>query len=187
VSEAWSRLAARIAGCTACAELVATRTQVVPGVAPPGARLVLLGEAPGAAEDAAGVPFVGRSGWWLDAALGAAGLARADVAVVNVLKCRPPGNRAPRRAEVAACRPWLEAQLDLLDPALVVALGGTAAQWFFGPAARISRLRGETHRALGRRVLVTYHPSAALRFGPTGQPALALAADLAIAADLLAA
>jgi DNA polymerase len=186
VTSSWDELTARIVGCTICAELAETRTRVVPGVRPPGARLVLVGEAPGAAEDLAGLPFVGRSGQWLDAALTTAGLDRAQVAVVNVLKCRPPDNRKPRRPEVAACRPWLEAQLGVLDPALVVTLGGSAAEWFFGPGARIGALRGRVHPVDGRQVLVTYHPSAALRFGPRGEPALALAVDLGLAARLLA-
>jgi uracil-DNA glycosylase family 4 len=181
----WDTLSAQISTCTRCPELVVNRTRVVPGVRPPGARLVLVGEAPGAAEDEAGLPFVGRSGQWVDAALLRAGLDRAEVAVVNVLKCRPPANRKPRRAEVASCRPWLEAQLAHIEPLLVVALGGSAAEWFFGPGARIGALRGTPHLVDGRRVLVTYHPSAALRFGPRGEPALALAADLVLAARLL--
>jgi uracil-DNA glycosylase len=181
----WAELSVEISGCTRCAELSESRTHVVPGVRPLGARLVLVGEAPGAAEDLAGLPFVGRSGQWLDAALGAAGLDRADVAVVNVLKCRPPDNRKPKRPEVANCRPWLDAQLALIDASLVVTLGGSAAEWFFGPGARIGALRGSPHAVDGRSVLVTYHPSAALRFGPRGQPALALAEDLALAARLL--
>jgi uracil-DNA glycosylase len=185
VSSVWDALSARIVGCTVCAELAESRTHVVPGVRPPAARLALVGEAPGAAEDLAGLPFVGRSGQWLDVALSVAGLDREEVAVVNVLKCRPPDNRKPRRSEVAACRPWLDAQLDLIDPALVVTLGGSAAEWFFGPGARIGTLRGSAHAVDGRRVLVTYHPSAALRFGPRGEPALALAADLTLAARLL--
>jgi uracil-DNA glycosylase len=181
----WAELSAEISGCSRCAELAESRTHVVPGVRPRGARLVLVGEAPGAAEDLAGLPFVGRSGQWLDAALEAAGLDRADVAVVNVLKCRPPDNRKPKRLEVANCRPWLGAQLALIDASLVVTLGGSAAEWFFGPGARIGALRGSPHSVDGRSVLVTYHPSAALRFGPRGQPALALAEDLALAARLL--
>jgi DNA polymerase len=181
----WAALSARIKTCTRCPELVASRIQVVPGVRPSGARLALVGEAPGAAEDEAGLPFVGRSGQWIDAALNDAGLDRAEVAVVNVLKCRPPANRKPRRAEVASCRPWLDEQLAMIDPALVVALGGSAAEWFFGPSARIGALRGTPHEVDGRRVLVTYHPSAALRFGPRGEPALAIATDLLLAARLL--
>ena len=186
----WDDLAARLRGCVACDELVAGRTQVVPGQCPPGARALLVGEAPGAQEDESGVPFVGRSGQLLDGLLTEAGLRREQVAVANVLKCRPPANRKPRRAEVARCRPWLERQLDLVDPAVVVALGGTAAEWFCGPGARIAELRERArttpleHR--GRRLLVTYHPSAAIRFGPRGAPVEALREDLGEVARVLA-
>jgi uracil-DNA glycosylase family 4 len=174
-----------IEACTTCAELAATRTRTVPGQLPPRARLLLVGEAPGADEDVRGEPFVGRSGALLDELLAEAGLARADVAVANVLKCRPPGNRAPKRAEIEACRPWLHRQLELQDPDLVVALGSTAAAWFFGRSARIGALRGDPHVVDDRRVMVSYHPSAALRFGPRGEPMTALRDDLARAARLL--
>jgi DNA polymerase len=186
----WADLVTAVQGCVACPELAASRTQVVPGVAPPGADVLLVGEAPGAQEDETGVPFVGRSGRLLDGLLGEAGLRRDQVAVANVLKCRPPANRKPRRAEVARCRPWLDRQLDLLDPVVVVALGGTAAEWFVGPGARIAALRdqGRVTPLLhgGRRLLVTYHPSAAIRFGPRGAPLAALREDLAEVARVLA-
>lgn len=181
----WDELVGRVQTCVACPELAASRTRVVAGQRPPGARVLLVGEAPGAAEDEQGVPFVGRSGQLLDELLHTAGLARADVAVANVLKCRPPGNRKPRRAEVARCRPWLERQIELADPAVLVALGGTAAEWFFGPGARITALRGEVSAYDGRPLLVTYHPSAAIRFGPNGAPLAALRDDLARVAELL--
>ena len=182
----WDDLAATVSGCTACAELAVSRTRVVPGVRPTaGADVLLVGEAPGAQEDESGVPFVGRSGQLLDGLLADAGLSRDRVAVANVLKCRPPANRKPRRAEVARCRPWLTRQLELADPAVVVALGGTAAEWFFGPGARIAALREQPHQVDGRPVLVTYHPSAAIRFGPNGAPLAALREDLARAADLV--
>ena len=186
----WNDLVARVQGCVACEELAATRTRVVPGVAPPGADVLLVGEAPGAQEDETGVPFVGRSGQLLDGLLGDAGLRRDQVAVANVLKCRPPANRKPRRAEVARCRPWLDRQVDLVDPVVVVALGGTAAEWFVGPGARIAALREQGQvapmRHRGRRLLVTYHPSAAIRFGPQGAPLAALREDLAEVARVLA-
>jgi DNA polymerase len=182
----WVELAASARTCVACPELVEGRTQVVPGLAPPEADLLLVGEAPGAQEDAVGVPFVGRAGQLLDGLLAEVGLTRDRVAVANVLKCRPPGNRKPRRGEVARCRPWLERQIDLLDPALIVALGGTAAEWFVGPSARIASLRGQVRSYDGRPLLVTYHPSAAIRFGPAGAPLAALREDLAEAARLLA-
>jgi DNA polymerase len=186
----WTDLVTAVQGCVACPELAASRTRVVAGQAPPGADVLLVGEAPGAQEDETGVPFVGRSGQLLDGLLAEAGLRRDQVAVANVLKCRPPANRKPRRAEVARCRPWLDRQLDLVDPVVVVALGGTAAEWFVGPGARIAALREQgrviplLHR--GRRLVVTYHPSAAIRFGPRGAPLAALREDLAEVARVLA-
>jgi DNA polymerase len=186
----WAELVAAVGGCVACPELAASRTRVVPGQAPPGADVLLVGEAPGAQEDETGVPFVGRSGQLLDGLLTDAGLRRDRVAVANVLKCRPPANRKPRRAEVTRCRPWLDRQVDLVDPVVVVALGGTAAEWFVGPGARIAALReqGRVTPLLhhGRRLLVTYHPSAAIRFGPRGAPLAALREDLAEVARVLA-
>lgn len=187
VAADWDSLVAGIEVCTACPELAATRTRVVPGVRPPGARLLLVGEAPGATEDATGVPFAGRAGQLLDTLLAQSGLSRAQVAVVNVLKCRPPANRKPSRVEVGRCRPWLERQLELADPELVLSLGGTAAEWFLGAGVRLGASRGVVHQVGGRRVVVTYHPSAALRFGPAGAPMLALRDDLAWVAGLLAA
>lgn len=185
---AWEQLATAIRACRACPPLAATRTHVVVGTCPPGgARLLIVGEAPGAAEDAQGEPFVGRSGQLLDEALAGAGLPRGEVAVVNVLKCRPPGNRPPRRVEVASCRPWLDAQLRVVDPQLVLALGTSAATAFFGPRARVGALRGRVHLVDGRPVLVSYHPAAALRSGPRGAAALGLRADLTAAAGILAA
>lgn len=181
----WDELAEVVRGCTACAELAASRTHVVVGDAPRGARLLLVGEAPGAQEDESGRPFVGRSGQLLDEALVEAGLTRAEVAVANVLKCRPPANRTPRRPEVVRCRPWLARQIALVDPAVVVTLGSVAAAEVFGPGARIGELRGREHEVDGRITLATYHPSAALRFGPRGAPALGLREDLGIAAAAL--
>lgn len=179
-------LAARARGCTACPELVATRTTVVVGDTPPGARLALVGEAPGAQEDAMGRPFVGRAGQVLDELLAEAGLDRHELAVLNVLKCRPPGNRTPRRTEVVNCTTrWLGAQLELVDPALVVTLGGTALAWALGPKVRLGDARNTVHDWHGRRLIATYHPSAALRFGPRGMPRAALAADLRAAAAAL--
>ena len=190
-ASSWDELVAVVQGCVACDELAASRTRVVAGQRPPGAEVLLVGEAPGAQEDETGVPFVGRSGQLLDQLLGEAGLRREQVAVANVLKCRPPANRTPRRAEVARCRPWLTRQVELLDPRVVVALGSTAAAWFFGPSARIGALRqrslAEPLTYDGRALLVTYHPSAAIRFGPNGEPLAALRADLSRVAALLVA
>ena len=181
----WEALADRVRGCRACEELAASRTHVVPGEAPAGARVLLVGEAPGAQEDASGRPFVGKAGQLLDTLLAEAGLGRDQVAVANVLKCRPPGNRKPRRAEVGRCRPWLARQVELVDPALVVTLGGTAAEWVVGPGARLATLREQEVTYAGRPVLCTYHPSAAIRFGPNGMPMAALRADLKRAAEIL--
>jgi uracil-DNA glycosylase len=176
--------------CTACPELVAGRTRVVVGDTPPGARLLLLGEAPGAQEDQSGRPFVGRSGQLLDLLLAEAGGRREDVAVLNTLKCRPPGNRPPRPVESARCRGWVERQLELAAPSLVVALGLSATRWFLGPTT-LSAVRGRVHEiAVSRgalRVLPTFHPSAAIRFGPSGEPRRLLREDLARALALVAA
>lgn len=181
----WAALDADAQSCTACAELAATRTTVVVGDAPAGARLALVGEAPGADEDRLGRPFVGRAGILLDQLLAEAGLPRASVAVLNVLQCRPPGNRAPKPDEVARCRGWLVRKLDLIGPELSVPLGLTATVWFLGRGVRLGQVRGRVHEVDGRRVLPTYHPSAAIRFGPAGGPLAALRADLELAATLL--
>jgi uracil-DNA glycosylase len=183
----WPALAGAVRGCIACPELAATRRTVVAGTAPAGAALLLIGEAPGAAEDASGVPFVGRSGALLDRLLAEVGLDRAAVAVANVVKCRPPGNRRPTPAEVQRCRPWLARQLELVEPVLTVLLGGTALSWVFGRPAQVGRMRGRPHVVDGRRYLASYHPSAAIRFGLNGAPLASLRSDLALAAQLLTA
>ena len=184
----WAELATQMRSCVACAELAATRTNVVVGTRPgAGARVLLVGEAPGATEDQTGLPFVGRAGALLDELLAEVGLPRAVVAVANVLKCRPPGNRAPSKVETANCRPFLTAQIAIVEPRVICALGGTAAQWFFGTGAKIGQLRGRPHDVEGRQVVSTYHPSAAIRFGPAGMPRAALRDDLALVALLAAA
>jgi DNA polymerase len=185
----WDELVSVSTGCTACPELAATRTTVVVGAAPQPsrrARLAVVGEAPGADEDRVGRPFVGRAGRLLDELLAEAGLDRSTIAVLNVLQCRPPGNRTPRPDEVARCRGWLTRKLDLVGAELVVALGLTAAGWFLGRGVRLGEVRGTVHPVDGRRVLPTYHPSAAIRYGPAGAPLAGLRADLALAARLLA-
>lgn len=171
--------------CTACPELFAARRQVVVGSTPPGARLLLLGEAPGAQEDESGLPFVGRSGQLLDQLLREAGGRREDVAVLNTLKCRPPGNRPPKPAESARCRGWTERQIELAAPRVVVALGLSATRWFLGPTP-LGPVRGRVHDVGGLTVLPTYHPSAAIRFGPNGEPRRLLREDLALALSLAA-
>jgi len=181
----WADLSAGIRGCVACPDLVQKRTQVVVGDAPPGARLLLMGEAPGATEDETGRSFVGRSGQLLDRLLADVGLPRAQVAVLNTAKCRPPGNRPPTTTESRRCRGWTDRQLDLLAPAVVVPLGLSATRWFLGPTT-LAAVRGRVHQVGDRTVLPTYHPSAALRWGPGGEPERLLREDLAHAVQLVA-
>jgi uracil-DNA glycosylase len=191
----WHELATAVGGCRACSDLVAARTRVVVGDLPESARwsgLVLVGEAPGAAEDAAGRPFVGRAGQLLDGLLTEAGTARTEVAVLNTVKCRPPGNRAPKPDELDRCRPFLVRQLAVLRPRLVVALGLTAVRWFLGrQSGALSSVRRKVHDVVVTglpaplAVLPTYHPAAAIRFGPNGAPLAALRDDLAFAVKWL--
>ena len=180
-------LAAAASGCLACPELAAARQHVVVGDVPVTGRprLAIVGEAPGATEDDTGRPFVGKSGVLLDQLLAEAGLDRAQAAVLNVVKCRPPGNRTPTAPEVARCSGWLRRQLELLDPPVVVALGLSSAKWFLGPRTVLAQVRGRPHDVGGRAVWATYHPSAAIRFGPRGAPRAGLAADLAAVAASL--
>jgi uracil-DNA glycosylase len=182
-------LATAASSCLACPELAAARQHVVVGDVPASGRprLAIVGEAPGATEDETGRPFVGRSGALLDQLLAEAGLDRAQAAVLNVVKCRPPGNRTPKAAEVARCSGWLRRQLELLDPPVVVALGLSSATWFLGPRTVLAQVRGRPHQVDGRAVWATYHPSAAIRFGPRGAPRAGLAADLAAVAASLGA
>ena len=136
-------LAAECGACRRCG-LAATRQQVVVGRGNPNARLLLVGEAPGAEEEACGQPFVGRSGRLLEAMLAAAGLSsERDLYIANVIKCRPPGNRKPSRTEIEACRPWLERQIDLVRPQLVLLVGATALEALLGIKGGITRLRGQ--------------------------------------------
>lgn len=156
-------LGQQVAGCTACGELASTRTQTVFGVGNPKARLCFLGEAPGADEDRLGEPFVGKAGQLLTKMLGACRLSRDDVYLLNVLKCRPPGNRNPSTDEAHNCRPFLLRQLELIDPEYVCCLGAVAAQNFLETDTPIGRLRGRVHEKAGRKVVCTYHPAYLLR------------------------
>jgi DNA polymerase len=175
-----------IRSCVACPELAATRSTVVVGDVPPAPRLLLVGEAPGAQEDLAGRPFVGKAGQLLDELMTEAGLRRGDAAVLNVLKCRPPSNRTPRRAEAVRCSGWLDRQVELVDPAFVMTLGRTALTWALGARVTLTDVRGRVHDWRGRRLVASYHPSAAIRFGPGGMPRAALGDDLALLAAALA-
>jgi uracil-DNA glycosylase len=182
VTAALDELAPLVRACTQCV-LSETRTTVVVGDFPASARFMLVGEAPGAQEDVAGRPFVGKAGTLLDQLLHEVGVDRHDVAVANVIKCRPPENRAPTRAEVRTCRGWLDRQVELVDPPLVVTMGGTALAWALGPGRRLKDERGRIEPWNARSLLVTYHPSAAIRFGPKGEPMAALRVDLRLAAE----
>ena len=158
----WAALKAAVKECTACG-LRAGCTQTVFGVGDESARWLVIGEAPGAEEDKQGEPFVGRAGLLLNSMLAAIGLTREQVYIANVMKCRPPGNRDPRPEEAETCRPFLERQIALIQPTLILAVGRIAAQNLLHTEVTIGRLRGTVHR-LGRLpVVVTYHPAYLLR------------------------
>ncbi|MBX9788887.1 MAG: uracil-DNA glycosylase [Pirellulales bacterium] len=156
----------QVAGCTRCRELADTRTQTVFGVGNPQPRLVFLGEAPGADEDRLGEPFVGRAGQLLTKIIEACTLRREDVYILNVLKCRPPGNRTPTDEEAAHCWPYLEQQLAILRPEFICCLGAVAVRRLLSVTTAVGRLRGQFFTYQGSQVLVTYHPSYLLRNPP---------------------
>ena len=161
----WSGLRAMVKDCPRC-KLCATRTQTVFGVGPEDAPLMIVGEGPGADEDMKGEPFVGKAGKLLDQMLASIGRSRGEnTYIANVVKCCPPGNRDPEADEVAACRPYLDRQIELLKPRLIVALGRVAAQRLLQSDAPLSRLRGPLYQYGAERtpVLVTYHPAYLLR------------------------
>jgi uracil-DNA glycosylase len=180
------QVAAEIRGCVRC-RLQETRTQAVPGEGPADAALFLVGEAPGASEDLTGRPFQGASGRHLTAALAAAGMGRDEVFIGSANRCRPPGNRDPRSDEVAACADYLDRQLTLVAPRVVVAMGLTAARRLHPGARAVRRLgdlRGEVPDLPGDRphaLLITYHPAAAMRFPRLRQP---FAMDIGRAVEL---
>ena len=183
-------VAAEAAGCTRC-RLLQSRTLVVFGQGDPLADLMFVGEAPGFHEDRQGVPFVGPSGQLLNRLLEGIGLRREDVYICNVVKSRPPQNRDPQPDEIAACRPWLDAQIRLVDPKVVVTLGNFAAKTLLETTTGITRLRGQTYPFQGRVLLPTFHPAAALHAqgrrtaGPS--PLEAMEGDFKVLAELLAA
>ena len=156
-------LRGEVAGCTRCVELAAGRTQTVFGAGRPDARLVFFGEAPGGDEDASGLPFVGRAGQLLTKIIAACTLAREDVYIMNVLKCRPPDNRTPLPDEVANCRPFFERQLEIIRPEFICCLGTSAARALLQTEEPIGRLRGRWFTRGTARVMCTYHPSYLLR------------------------
>ncbi len=159
----WSELKATVAACTACS-LRKACTQTVYGVGDENADWLLVGEAPGAEEDARGEPFVGQAGKLLDGMLSGIDLKRGEnVYIANVLKCRPPGNRNPEHAEVAQCSPFLARQVELIRPKLILAMGRFACQTLLATDASIASLRGRVHRYQGVPLIVTYHPAYLLR------------------------
>ena len=178
----WIELKQAVPSCTACA-LHKTRTQTVFGVGDENADWLLIGEAPGAEEDRLGDPFVGQAGKLLDNMLAALGLSRREnVYIANVLKCRPPGNRNPEPDEVAKCTPFLLAQIGLVRPKIILAMGRFAAQTLLGTDATIASLRGRVHRYAGVPLIVTYHPAYLLRNLPDKSKAWA---DLVFARETI--
>lgn len=163
-ADSLASLAHEIAACRACG-LCDSRQQTVPGEGPPQARVVFVGEAPGAEEDRTGRPFVGAAGQLLEKIISAGmGLRREEVFICNVLKCRPPDNRDPSPSEKSACTPFLERQLQVLQPQLMIALGRHAANHLLEQDLSLSRLRGKLHEhRSGVAVLATYHPAYLLR------------------------
>lgn len=153
----------KVIRCTKCDELVRNRHSVVFGSGNPKARLVFVGEAPGAEEDRQGLPFVGPAGQLLTKMIEAIGLKREEVFIANVLKCRPPGNRTPRPQEIENCEPYLVKQLALIHPDLICALGTFAAQTLLKITTPISSLRGKIHNYQGTPLLCTFHPAYLLR------------------------
>lgn len=163
IEPALAGLYEEIADCPRCV-LARTRSRTVPGVGPSRADIMFIGEAPGAREDELGQPFVGAAGRFLDDLLAGIGLSRQDVYICNVVKCRPPGNRDPEAEEIESCRPFLDRQIEIVDPRVIVTLGRfSMARWF--PGVAISRIHGHPSEVDGRTVIPMYHPAAALHRG----------------------
>ncbi len=180
---ALERLRVTASACTRC-PLAAGRTQVVFGVGNARADLLFVGEGPGREEDLAGEPFVGRSGKLLDRLMWEEiGLTRGECYIANVVKCRPPNNRDPAPAEIDACRPYLEEQIELIDPAVIVTLGNFATKLLLQNARGIRALRGRVFEIGARRLVPTYHPAYVLRAG--GEAMAEMRADLVRAKRLM--
>jgi DNA polymerase len=156
-------LARRVAACTRCQELAESRTQTVFGVGDPHARVMFIGEAPGADEDRQGEPFVGRAGQLLNRIIAACGWKREEIYICNILRCRPPGNRTPSNEEAANCREWLDGQIQTVDPEYIVCWGSVAAKNLLGTEESIGKLRQRWFQHGRAKVLCTYHPSYLLR------------------------
>ncbi len=153
----------------------------------PDSNLLFIGEGPGFHEDKIGKPFVGAAGKLLDQMLGEVDLDRTKCAIANVVKCRPPGNRNPEQDEIDACKPYLQAQIDFMNPAVIVTLGNFATRFVLGQSVSISKVRGNRYEAFGSKVIPTFHPAAALHGGGATSPvAASIRADLAQVAAILA-
>lgn len=150
---------------TAASTLHEGTTQPVPGDGNPDADIMFIGEAPGQKEDELGVPFVGAAGKLLNELLGTIGLKREDIFIANVIKHRPPGNRDPLPEEIAAYRPWLEKQIEIIDPKIIITLGRFSMDFILGPGLSISKVHGQPKRKAGRVIMPLYHPAAALYSG----------------------
>lgn len=166
IERALAQVATKVEACRQCQELATTRTRTVFGTGNPEARLVFVGEAPGADEDAQGEPFVGAAGKLLTKIIEACGLRRDEVYICNILKCRPPGNRRPLPNEVSSCANYLAAQIRLIRPEFICALGATAAWSLLQTDVPLGQLRGRFHRYGDIPVLCTYHPAYLLRNPP---------------------
>jgi len=178
MSRTLEEAAQEAATCTRC-RLAQGRTQVVYGVGDPNADLMFIGEGPGYHEDKQGVPFVGAAGQLLDRMLAEVEIPRSAVYINNVILCRPPGNRDPLEDELAACKPWLDERVELIDPAVVVTLGNWATRYILGRQVSISRVRGQRFPWQGRIVIPTFHPAAILHGGGESSSQMtALRADL---------
>ena len=154
---------AEIGDCTRCPLAYAGRRKIVFGDGDPSARLMFIGEGPGADEDESGVPFVGKAGQLLNNMIAAMGLKREEVYIANIVKCRPPANRQPEYVEATTCSQFLVKQIDIVRPEVIVALGATAATYLLGVKQSLASLRGEWHSVRGAKVAVTYHPAFLLR------------------------
>ncbi len=154
---------AEIGDCTRCPLAYAGRHNIVFADGDPNARLMFVGEGPGADEDASGLPFVGKAGQLLNNMISAMGVKREEVYIANIVKCRPPGNRTPEFVEATTCSQFLVKQIDIVRPQVIVALGSTAATYLLGVRQSLSSLRGRWHASRGSKVLVTYHPAFLLR------------------------
>ena len=160
-AEAVAQIASDISGCTLC-DLHENRTQTVPGAGSPTAEIMFIGEAPGKVEDEEGVPFVGRSGQYLNYLLKQIDLDRGDVFITNVVKCRPPNNRDPKSDEISSCKPYLDRQIETINPSVIVTVGRFSMERYF-PKAKISKIHGQPKYEGGYAYYPIYHPAAALR------------------------